>query len=50
MLDDVVYELTKLMIKDKLENDSKEIKISKTELFRFCIKLIKLVRRVYGIE
>lgn len=48
MLDEVIEELTKLMIKDNFENGTKEIKMTKTELFQFCIKLVKVVERSYG--
>lgn len=47
MLDDTIEELTKMMIKDKFENSDTYIKMTRTQLFQFCIKLIKVVRNVY---
>ena len=48
MLEEVIEELTKMMIRDNFENGTKEIKMTKTELFQFCIKLVKVVERAYG--
>ena len=48
MLDEVIEELTRMMIKDNFENGSTNIKMTKTELFQFCIKLVKVVERAYG--
>lgn len=50
MLEEVIEELTRMMIKDNFENGTKEIKMTKTQLFQFCIKLVKVVRNVYVEE
>ena len=46
MLDETIEELTKQMIKDKFENEEEKYIITKTELYLFCIKLIKTIREV----
>lgn len=49
-LDDTIELLTKQMLedvfKDKKENKEKLITISKADLYKFCIKLVKLIQRV----
>lgn len=50
MLDESIEELTKLMIKEdfkiKESNHETIIKISKKDLIKFCIKLIKLIKQM----
>lgn len=50
MLDESIEELTKLMIKEdfKIKESNREtvIKISKKDLIKFCIKLIKLIKQM----
>lgn len=47
MNDIVIEELTKMLIKEDLENkvDKKYYKMTKQDLIRFCIKLIKTIER-----
>ena len=40
-----IEELTKLLIKEQFEEKEKIIKISKKDLIRFCIKLLKVIER-----
>lgn len=53
-LDDTIELLTKQMLedvfKDKKENKEKLITISKADLYKFCIKLVKLIQRVEKME
>lgn len=50
MLEDTIEELTKQMIeefcKSKQEGKTKYAKITKVDLYKFCIKLIKLIKRI----
>lgn len=50
MLDDTIELLTKQMLEDlfnqKENNKTEIIKMSKTDLYKFCIKLVKLIQRV----
>lgn len=50
VLDDTIGLLTKQMLedvfKDKKENKEKLITMSKADLYKFCIKLVKLIQRV----
>ena len=46
MLDETIKELTKQMIKNKFENKEERYIITKTELYNFCIKLVKVIREV----
>lgn len=50
MLDDTIELLTKQMIennfKEQNEKYHKTIKITKTQLYQFCIKLVKLIQKV----
>lgn len=44
MLEEVIEILTKQMIEEHFKgNDTKKYIITKQELYRFCIKLIKLI-------
>lgn len=47
MLEEVIEELTRMMIKDNFENGTRTIQMTKTELFQFCIKLVKVVKNAY---
>ena len=40
-----IEELTKLLIKEQFEEQEKIIRISKKDLIRFCIKLVKVIER-----
>ena len=40
-----IEELTRLLIKEQFEEKEKIIKISKKDLIRFCIKLVKTIER-----
>lgn len=47
MLDDTIEELTKLYIKEHLETkDNKHYVLTKEELMKFCIKLVKLMKQI----
>lgn len=54
MLDDTIELLTKQMLedvfKDRKENKKELITMSKTDLYKFCIKLVKLIQRVEKME
>lgn len=54
LLEDTIEELTKQMIEETfdLKDKSKEkvITMKKTDLYKFCIKLIKLIKRVSEME
>lgn len=54
VLDDTIELLTKQMLedvfKDKKENKEKLITMSKADLYKFCIKLVKLIQRVEKME
>ena len=51
MLDDVVEILTKQMIEEHFNNvDKQKYVITKQELYKFCIKLIKLINDYVDIE
>lgn len=53
ILDDTIELLTKQMLedvfKDKKENKEEIIRMSKTDLYKFCIKLVKLIQRVKNV-
>lgn len=53
-LDDTIELLTKQMLedvfKDKKENKEKLITMSKADLYKFCIKLIKLIKQIESME
>ena len=40
-----IEELTKLLIKEHFEGQEKIIRITKKDLIRFCIKLVKTIER-----
>ena len=54
VLDDTIELLTKQMLedifKDKEENKESMITMSKTDLYKFCIKLVKLIQQVERIK
>lgn len=54
MLDDTIELLTKQMLedvfKDKKENKKEMITMSKVDLYKFCIKLVKLLKRIENME
>lgn len=43
-MEDAIEIITKLMIKEHFENEEEIIKISKVNLMKFCIKLLKMVK------
>lgn len=47
MLDDVINVLTEIIIKEHIKQDNDKYILTKQELARFCIKVIKEVQRVY---
>lgn len=53
-LDDTIELLTKQMLEDvfkeKKENKQELIKMSKTDLYKFCIKLVKLIQQIENME
>lgn len=54
ILDDTIELLTKQMLEDvfkgKKENKKEMITMSKADLYKFCINLIKLIQRVENME
>lgn len=51
MLDDTIDELTKLYIEEHLKNyDKKHYIVTKEELMKFCIKLVKVVKRIEDMD
>ena len=54
MLDEAIELLTKQMLqdvfKDKQTNQNALITMTKADLYRFCIKLIKLIQRVERMD
>lgn len=54
VLDDTIELLTKQMLedvfKDKKENKEKLITMSKADLYKFCIKLVKLIQQIENME
>lgn len=51
MLDDTIEELTKLYIKEHLETkDNKHYVLTKEELIKFCIKLVKVIKKIDDME
>lgn len=54
VLDDAIELLTKQMLedvfKDKKENKKEMITMSKADLYKFCIDLVKLIKRVENME
>lgn len=49
MADDVIYELTKLYLKEVDKKEDKFI-MSKKELINFCLKMMKVIKKVEEIE
>ena len=53
-LEDTIELLTKQMLedvfKDKKENKEKLITMSKADLYKFCIRLVKLIQQVENME
>lgn len=54
MLEDTIELLTRQMLedvfKDKKENKKEMITMSKTDLYKFCIKLVKLIQQIQNME
>jgi hypothetical protein len=46
MLDDAIEELTKIYIQQHFKKENKKYIVSKEELMQFCIKLVKVIKRV----
>ena len=47
MLDDTIEELTRIYIEEHLDSsDKKHYVLTKEELIKFCIKLIKVIKRI----
>lgn len=46
MTDDVIYELTKILCKEHNEGNKEKFIITREELIRFCIKMMKIIKRV----
>lgn len=47
MLDDTIEELTRIYIEEHLQSsDKKQYVLTKEELIKFCIKLIKVIKRI----
>lgn len=54
MLEDTIDLLTRQMLedvfKDKKENKKQMITMSKADLYKFCIKLVKLIQQIENME
>ncbi len=54
MLDEAIDLLTRQMLEDvfndKKNNKKQMITMSKTDLYRFCIKLVKLIQQIENME
>ncbi len=54
ILEDTIELLTKQMLedvfKDKKENKQELITMSKADLYKFCIRLVKLIQQVENME
>lgn len=54
MLDETIYLLTSQMLEEvfnnKKNNQKQMIVMSKTDLYRFSIKLVKLIQRIENME
>lgn len=47
MLDDTIEELTRIYIEEHLQSsDKKHYVLTKEELIKFCIKLVKVIKRI----
>lgn len=53
-LEDTIELLTKQMLedvfKDKKENKQELITMSKADLYKFCIRLVKLIKQIESME
>ena len=53
-LEDTIELITKQMLedvfKDKKDNKKELITMSKTDLYKFCIRLVKLIQQVENME
>lgn len=47
MTDDAIIALTEILIKEHLNRDEKKYILTKVELARFCIKVVKEMQRIY---
>jgi len=47
MTDDAIVALTEILIKEHLRGDKEKYILTKVELARFCIKVIKEMQKVY---
>lgn len=47
LLDDAIEILTKMLIKEDIENknNNKKYVINKIDLYKFCIKLLKVIKK-----
>lgn len=43
MINEAINEINELMIRDYFKNRNQRIVLTKTELYEFCVKLLKLV-------
>ena len=54
MLDETIELLTKQMLKDvydnKINNNNPKFVMTKADLYKFCIQLIKLIKRIEEME
>lgn len=54
MLDEAIDLLTRQMLEDvfndKKNNKTQMITMSKTDLYKFCIKLVKLIQQIENME
>lgn len=50
MADDVILELTELLCKEHKEGNKEKFVMTREELLRFCIKMMKIVKRIEEIE
>lgn len=52
LLDDAIDVLTKMMIKDSFKeiknNEILKVKMTKIDLYNFCIKLLKIIKDLEG--
>ncbi len=46
-IDDTIIVLTEILIKEHISGDHKKFILTKKELAKFCIKVIKEMQRVY---
>ena len=50
MLEEVLEVLTKQMLDDRFNGNNPRYIISRDELYKFCIKLVKIIKSTYGVE